>query len=122
MYRKLFKYAVMSITILTANLLTSKISNILSLFKTHYKPLTFTIVAMAIIVIILYPLYSHLEKWLTILSANIVNTGKSFGGKYIGLFLMFFLCLGILLCFYAKMWYQINVVHLLITGEIDNYF
>ena len=122
MYKKLFKYAVMSITILAANLLTSKISSILSGFRTHYKPLTFTLAAMAIIVIILYPLYSHLEKWLTILSANVVKTGKSFGGKYAGLFLMFFLCLAILLCFYAKMWYQINVIHLLLTGQIDNYF
>jgi hypothetical protein len=122
MYKKLFKYAVMSITILAANLLTSKISSILSGFRTHYKPLTFTLAAMAIIVIILYPLYSHLEKWLTILSANIVKTGKSFGGKYAGLFLMFFLCLAILLCFYAKMWYQISVVHLLLTGQIENYF
>jgi predicted PurR-regulated permease PerM len=112
----------MSITILAANLLTSKISSLLSGFRTHFKPLTFTLAAMAIIIIILYPLYSHLEKWLTLLSANIVKTGKSFGGKYVGLFLMFFLCLAILLCFYAKMWYQINVIHLLLTGQIDNYF
>jgi hypothetical protein len=122
MYRKLFKYAVMSITILAANLLTSKISSLLSGFRIHYKPLTFTLAAMAIIVIILYPLYSHLEKWLTILSANIVNTGKSFGGKYIGLILMFLFCLAVLLCFYANMWYHINVLHLLFSGEIDNYF
>jgi hypothetical protein len=112
----------MSITILTANLLTSKISDFLADCRTHYKPLTFTLIAMAIIILILYPLYSHLEKWLTLLAANIVKTGKSFGGKYLGLILMFFLCLGALFCFYANMWFQINVVKLLFTGELDNYF
>ncbi len=122
MYKRIFKYAVMSITILTANLIISKISNLLAGYRVYYKPLTFTIIAMAIIVLILYPLYSHLEKWLSILSAKIVKSGKSFGGKYVGLILMFLFCLAILLCFYAKMWYQINVVRLLFNGQIENYF
>jgi hypothetical protein len=122
MYRNLFKYAVMSLTILSANLLTGKIGSILTAYRFQYKPLTFTIISMAIIVLILYPLYSHLENWLTRLSAKIVKSGHSFGGKYIGLIFMFLLCLGVLFCLYAQMWFQINVVHLIFSGEIGNYF
>lgn len=77
MYRKLFKFAVMTITILSANLLTNKIGDFLIGYKMHYKPLTYTLIAMAIITLILYPLYAYLEKWLTILSTKIVKSGRS---------------------------------------------
>ena len=122
MYRKVFKFAVMTITILTANLLTSYIGNLLVLFKHHYKPLTFTLLAMAIITIILYPLYSYLEKWLTALSTHIVKSGKSLGGKYLGLLLMFALCIAVLAYFYAKIWFKIDLLKVLFSGRLLNYF
>ena len=121
MYRKAFKLAVMTITILTANLLTGLIGDTLSKFKTDYKPITFTLMAMAIITIILYPLYSHLEKWLTSFSTRIVKSGKSLGGKYIGLILVFCLCIAVLAYFYAKMWYGLNLLEILFEGNISSY-
>jgi hypothetical protein len=121
MYRKAFKFAVMTITILTANLLTGLIGETLSKFKTDYKPITFTLVAMGMITIILYPLFSYLEKWLTSLSTRIVKSGKSFGGKYIGLIFIFCLCIIVLAYFYAKMWYNLDLIQILFQGNISNY-
>jgi hypothetical protein len=112
----------MTITILTANLLTSKIGDILLSFKMNYKPLTFTLIAMAVITIIFYPLFAYLEKWLTSLSVNVVNSGRSLGGKYIGLIIALFCCLFVLFCFYANTWYKLNVLKLLFNGSIDQYF
>jgi hypothetical protein len=112
----------MTITILSVNLLTSKISELVVNYKTHYKPLTYTLIAMGITTLILYPLYTHLEKWLSELSANIVKSGKSFGGKYLGLLIIYLLCLSILFCFYAKMWYNINVIQLLFAESIGEFF
>jgi hypothetical protein len=121
MYRKAFKFVIMTITILTVNLLTGLIGDLLIKNKHHYKPLTFTLIAMAIITIILYPLYSNLEVWLTKLSTKIVKSGKSLGGKYLGLILMFALCLAVLAYFYARMWYHIDLFNILVNGRIGKY-
>ena len=122
MYRKAFKFAVMTITILTANLLTGFIGDLLTKYKSQYKPLTYTLIAMAIITVILYPLYAKLEIWLTLLSSKIVRSGKSVGGRYLGLFFSFVVCIFILAYFYARMWYNIDLLGVLIDGKILDYF
>jgi hypothetical protein len=122
MYKALFKFTVTTITILTVNLLTSKISDYLISYKAHYKPLTFTLIAMGVITIIFYPLFMKLEDWLNVISVKIVHSGKSFGGKYLGLLIMFVICLSILVYFYAKMWYNIDLLKLLFHGKIKAQF
>ena len=122
MYKHLFKYSVFVITILTANLLTNVFSDYLVDYKNNYKPLTFTLVAMGIIVVVFYPLFSKMEDWVNSLSKHMIKSGKSFGGKYLGLFLIFFTSLFILMFFYAHMWYHINIVKLIFNGSIFNYF
>jgi hypothetical protein len=122
MYRHLFKFAVTTITILTVNLLTGKLTDYMVSYKTHYKPLTFTLVAMGIITVIFYPLIAHMEDWLNNLSARLVTSGRSLGGKYLGLIIVFALCLAVLLYFYARMWYNINIIHILFQGKIRSQF
>jgi hypothetical protein len=114
MYRYLFRFAVMTLTLLTVNLITNAITNYMVSYKNHYKPVTFTLIAMAIIVIILYPLFIKLESWVKILSVKAIKTGKSAAGKFFGLLFTFLASLLVLLYFYTKMWYHINVFHLLI--------
>jgi len=121
MYRSAFRFAVMSITILTANLLTTILSSYLVSFRSHAKPLTFTIIGMAITVVILYPLFAKLEDWVKELSMRIIKKGKSMAGKYLGLALAFIFCLSVLAFFYAKMWYHIDLLRILIRGELGSY-
>jgi hypothetical protein len=118
MYKTLFKFIVTTITILTVSLLTSKITEYMISYKTHYRPVTFTLIAMGIIVVIFYPLFMWLEEWLNELSAKIVRSGKSFGGKYLGLLLMFIVCMLVLVYFYTKMWYHIDLLRILFKGNI----
>ena len=124
MYRRLFKFAVATITILTLNLITSKISEYMISYKyrTQIKPLTFTLIAMGIVTLIFYPLMTHMEDWLNMLSSKIIKSGNSFGGKYIGLFVMYLICLVVLLYFYAKMWFNIDFIRILIQGKIGSQF
>ncbi len=42
MYRYIFRFAVMTLTILTVNLITNAITNYMVSYKSHYKPVTFT--------------------------------------------------------------------------------
>jgi len=122
MYRFFFRFIVTSLTILTANLLTTAIGNYMVSYKNSFKPLTFTLIGMGIIVIIFYPLFLKLEDWVTGISVKFIKKGKSMGGKYLGLFLAFFLGMIVLMYFYAKMWYHIDIFKALFNGTISGYF
>lgn len=121
MYRYSFRFAVMTLTILTANLLTNAISNYMVSYKNHYKPFVFTLIGMAIIVVIFYPLFIKLEGWVKSVSVKAIKSGKSVGGKYLGLLFTFLTGLLVLFYFYAKMWYHIDFVKVLFHGNIGGY-
>jgi len=119
MYRYFFRFVVMTLTILTANLITIAINNYMVSYKYHYKPLVFTFLGMAIIVVVFYPLFIKLENWVKDISVSVVKSGKSVAGRYMGLVLVFLLGLLVLSYFYARMWYHINLLHGLLHGNIN---
>ncbi len=121
MYRNLFRFAVMTVTILAANLLTSTLSNYLITFRNHVKPVTFTIIGMAVSVLIFYPLFIKLKDWVEQISVDILKRGRTAAGKYIGLIFTFLVCLAVLMWFYAKMWYRIDLLKILLRGDLGNY-
>ena len=121
MYRYFFRFVVMTITILTANLLTGAISNYMVSYKNHYKPVIFTLIGMAVIVVVFYPLFIKLESWVKNFSVRAVKSGRSLGGRYLGLILTFLAGLVILFYFYSKMWYHIDFVEVLFNGNIGGY-
>jgi len=121
MYRYSFRFVVMSITILTANLLTNALSNYLVTFKNHVRPLTFTLIGMGITVIIFYPLFAKLEEWVKTLSMKVIKKGKSMAGKYLGLVFAFVVSLIVLSYFYTRMWYHIDIFKILLQGNILDY-
>jgi hypothetical protein len=118
MYRFSFRFAVMTITILTANLITTAIGNYLVSYKNHMRPLSFTLAGMAVTVLIFYPLFAKLEEWVKSLSVKLVKKGKSLAGKYLGLVLAFIACICVLSYFYCKMWYHIDLWKVIISGQI----
>ena len=122
MYRKLFNFAVTIITLLSANLFTTFVTDKLISYKYEIKPLSFTLISMAIITLVFYPLFMLLQKWLDRFSRRFVKAGHAVAGKYIGLFLMFFIGLFILTCIYAHMWYNINVIKLIANGNFISSF
>ena len=121
MYRYFFRFVVMTLTILTANLITIAINNYMVSYKYHYKPLVFTFLGMAIIVVVFYPLFLKLESWVKEISVKVVKSGKSVAGRYMGLILVFVLGLMVLSYFYARMWYHINILHVLLQGNISGH-
>lgn len=122
MYRYVFRFAVMSVTILTANLLTTMISNYLVSYRSNIKPLSFTLIAMGIIVVIFYPLFARLEAWVKGLSMRVVKKGRALGGKYAGLIIAYAACMLILCYFYARMWYNIDLFRIILNGQAAKYF
>lgn len=114
MYRYFFRFVVITLTILSVNLITTAITDYMVSYKNHYKPVAFTFLAMAITVIIFYPLFMKLESWVKVISVKAVKGGKSVAGKYLGLLFTFFVALVVLAYFYAKMWYHINLFSVMI--------
>jgi hypothetical protein len=122
MYRYFFRFVVTTVTILAANLLTSAIGDFMVSYKNQYKPVVFTFLGMGITVVIFYPLFLKLDDWVKYISVKAIKSGKSMGGKYVGLFLMFLIAMLILFYFYAKMWYHIDFMKILMNGTLRNYF
>jgi hypothetical protein len=120
MYRFLFRFSVIIVTILTASLVTGAISDYLVTFRDKYNPLKFTLIGMAIIVVIFYPLFIKLEGWIKKLSSRVMRSGNSFAGKYLGLPLMFIAAFLILFHFYTRMWYGISFFRIA-TDSIRGY-
>jgi hypothetical protein len=87
-------------------------------YKYHYKPLVFTFLGMAIIVVVFYPLFIKLESWVKDISVKVVKSGKSVAGRYLGLVLVFLLGLIVLSYFYARMWYHINIFQVMLHGNV----
>jgi hypothetical protein len=121
MYRFFFRFVVITLTILTANLLTTFISDYLVTYKNHLKPITFTLIGMAIITIVFYPLFLKLEVWVKAISVRLIKSGRSVAGKYLGLALTFIGGMIVLLYFYARMWYHIDFIQILFHGNIGKY-
>lgn len=91
-------------------------------YKNTYKPLYFSLIGMGVIVIIFYPLFTKLEGWITNISVKLVKSGNSLAGRYLGLLLAFVAGMVILLYFYTKMWYNINIFKILIQGNIGTIY
>lgn len=124
MYPKLYKFAVTTITILAANLISGKITDYMVnyKYKTHIKPIAFTLIAMGIIMLIYYPLITRMEVWLNKGSSRIIKSGRSLGGRYLGLLIMYLLCMAVLLYFYAKMWYKVDIIQVILQGKLGLQF
>ena len=121
MYRYFFRFVVTTLTILTANLLTTAISDYMISYRNHLKPVTFTLIAMGIIVLVFYPLFTKMEDWVKALSLRVIKSGKSLAGKYMGLTLAFVAALAVLCYFYAREWYHIDLAKALFNGSIGGY-
>ena len=121
MYRHLFRFAVTTLTILTANLITTAISDYVIGYKNNFKPIVFTLLGMGVIVIIFFPLFMKVNEWVNGLSVRIIRSGRSLAGKYLGLILAFISALCVLTYFYARMWYDIDLIRLLFHGNLKGY-
>ena len=109
MYRYFFRFVVMTLTILTVNLITNAITNYMVSYKNHYKPVAFTLLGMALTVVILYPLFIKLESWVKRYFSKSYQIGKVSRRKIPGIIIYLpQLLLWYLFYFYAKMWYHID--------------
>jgi hypothetical protein len=121
MYKYFFRFVVTVLTILTADLLTNALSDYMVSYKNHYKPVIFTFIGMGLTVLVFYPLFMKLDDWVKFLSVKVIKSGSSVAGKSLGLFFTFLISIMILFYFYAKMWYHLDFLKIIFSGNLGLY-
>ena len=106
--RSVFKFMVLILGILFANLLTIWIDNFMLSYKWNYPPHVSTLLGMTIVVVIYYPLFTKIDKWAAKTGDKFLRAGKKFVGREIGSILAFLVALLILFMLYGWEWFHIN--------------
>lgn len=108
-----YRFFVLVVSILAVNLLTNVLEAYLVREARIYRPLVGTVIGMAVVGMIFYPLFTHLDRWATGFSRRFIQAGKKVMGRRIGAFAAFGLAIFILYVLYAKVWYDVNVLRIL---------
>ncbi len=108
-YRKIFKFLVLILSILFANLLTIWIDNYMLSYKWNYSPHIFTWIGMCVVLLIYYPLFKYMDKWASKLSDKFLKAGKKLAGRRTGSIIAFIIGLLLLYYFYGQEWFRSNV-------------
>jgi hypothetical protein len=110
MYRKVFKFMVLVLSILIANFITMLVDKFTLTYRSDFKPHVFTWIGMAVVIVIYYPLFTRIDKWSTRWSEKFIKTGKKVIGREIGAVIVFFALLFTLYYLYGRQWYQENML------------
>lgn len=108
-YQKIFKFMVLVLGILLANLVTIWLDKYVQTFRGNYKPYVFTLLGMLIVVVVYYPLFSYIDRWATKAAEAFVRAGRKLAGRKIGAILAFLVAMVIVFILYGYEWYGRNV-------------
>ncbi|UOB18543.1 hypothetical protein [Abyssalbus ytuae] len=108
--RRQTKYAALVISILSASLINEYL---LKLIKSYYEEPTYksVVIGMLATLIVFFPLFNFLSKWIGKVSKVYVNTGKRVSSaRNIGLYVSFIFALFILFVLYAQNRHGLDVL------------
>ncbi len=110
MNKKISKYIVIGIAILVAELINAYFLLIMEKYKSSEAPYQSTALQMVASLVIYYPLFTFLEKYLHSGSKNLVkNTQKIAKHNLLGILLAFCIAFGIIWTILVKIWYKRNL-------------
>lgn len=115
-YRNIFRFMVLILGILLANLLTMWIDQFMLSYKWRYASHASTLIGMGIVVVIYYPLFTRIDKWATKIGDRFLKAGKKMLGREIGSFFAFLAALLVLFYLYGREWFNSNVLRSLIES------
>lgn len=108
-YRKFFKFMVLILGILMANLITIWLDNYMLTYRWNYPAHIFTWLGMLVVVAIYYPLFTHIDKWAGKVGDKFLKAGKKLAGRRLGSFFAFLIALLILYFLYGLEWFDKSV-------------
>lgn len=108
-HRKVLKFFVLILGILTANLITTHIDEYFMSYKGQTKTFLFTWLGMLVIVAVYYPLFKFIDSLSIKISNLMLRKGKIIIGRSYGVYVIFLIILFVLYYFYGQLWFKINV-------------
>lgn len=120
-FRRLFKVFTFVLAILSVNLLSNYIDTYLTGYRSHYNPVQFTLIGMAVILLIFYPLFAYLDKLVESVAEDFLRIGKSMIGRKTGLIFAFLAAFYGLFYLYSVMWFGESIkpnIHQQVWGAI----
>lgn len=100
---------VLLISLLTANLLTTYIDEYFLSYKREFSRPIFTLIGMAVVVAIYYPLFTRIDMWSSRFSEKFLKAGKTLSGKKAGIYFTFLIAFAVLFYFYGELWFKRNL-------------
>jgi hypothetical protein len=111
MKRTFRKYAVVIIAILLAELVHAYAHSFLVQYKKGVSTYEAVALSMAVAVLVFYPAFHFIEKYITYASERYLDaTKKISGGSVLGLFIGFGVAIFLLFMAFAQVWYQRNLI------------
>lgn len=116
MNRRIFNFLVFVITILLINLITNYIADyFIKNYKGHTSYLKFTAIGMGVIVLIFYPAFEYLNGIVEKITSRFLKKGNNLFGRILGVYIAFFVMLFVLYCLYARVWFDVSVVKIILN-------
>lgn len=110
MNRKITKYVVIAIAILIAELINAFFLLVMEKYKSSHTPYQSTAIQMFASILIYYPLFTFLEKYLHSGSKNLVkNSQKIAQHGFLGILMAFAAAFFIIWVALVKIWYHRNI-------------
>lgn len=97
------------VVILAVNLVTTLIGDFAEGYKDAASWWIVTLVGMAIVALIFYPLFLKMESWASAISKRIVGTAGKMGGK-LAVYIVLAVLLVTMFGLYAWLWFDVNVI------------
>jgi len=112
MNKKLNNLFVTILTILIVTLIASFLTGLMDeSFKDRNSPYTSVWIGMGLMVVVYYPMSAFLNKYFNTISKKYLRqTRKISKSNSVGIIIGFALALAILFIFYAKIWYNLDVL------------
>ncbi len=122
LFKTLTRLIVFILTLLTAQLLSALAGDYLATFKHRFTPLSYTLLAMAVAVIIFYPAFQILNQIIEAITKVLIKNGKDLAGPFIGLLIAAFFMFFVLTLAYLDYWFGINVIKITLDGRLRTLF
>lgn len=106
---RIVKWMVLSLSLLTAYLITTYIDDLMLSYQNELSPVWFTWVGMIVIVAIFFPLFAYIDTWTDKFTRSLMRSGKSLFGKKLGVVIVFLVAVLLLYFLFGKMWFNRNV-------------
>lgn len=109
-FQSITRFLILICGMLLANLLATYIDSFFMEYKGQFSPELFTLIGMAVVVAVYYPLFTRLDAWSIKTTQKFIKAGKALSGRKTGSIVALIAILLALYYYYGKLWFNQNLI------------